>query len=254
MPRSPIPIPAASRTTASSRSRPNGRRTGRGKSPASVIVIEDKVRIPNGFDSLEAFRNWARSEDYPERGWYAYLNGEIWVDLSMEQLFSHNQVKTQFSVALGSLTRTHRLGYFFSDRTLLSNVEANLSTEPDGMFAEYGTIREDRARLVEGSAEGYVELEGSPDMVLEVVSASSVRKDTETLRDLYWRAGIREYWLADARGDRPAFEILHHTVRGYAATRRQAGGWLRSNVFGRSFRLTQGSDPLGHPQYSVEVR
>jgi Uma2 family endonuclease len=37
-------------------------------------------------------------------------------------------------------------------------------------------------------------------MVLEVVSASSVEPDTQTLRELYWAAGIKEYWLVDARG------------------------------------------------------
>jgi Uma2 family endonuclease len=220
----------------------------------NVIVIEDKVRIPGGLDTLDAFRTWARSEEFPERGRYAYLNGEMWVDLSMEQLFSHNHVKTQFTVTLGSLVRTARLGYFFSDGTLLSNVAANLSTEPDGTFVAYETMRNGRTRLIEGATEGYVELEGTPDMVLEVVSATTVRKDTETLRDLYWKAGITEYWLVDARGVEPAFDLLRHTARGYAATRRQAGGWQRSSAFGRSFRLTRHTDPLGHPEYRVEVR
>jgi Uma2 family endonuclease len=220
----------------------------------SAIVIEDKVRIPAGLDSLEAFRRWARSDDFPDSGRYAYLNGEMWVDLSMEQLFTHNRVKTQFTVVLGSLIEAAGLGYFFSDGTLLSNVDADLSTEPDGTFVAYGTMRDGRVRLTEGSTEGYVELEGTPDMVLEVVSASSVRKDTETLRELYRRAGIPEYWLVDVRGGKPVFDLLHLTSRGYTATRRQAGGWLRSAVFGRSFRLTQQTDPLGHPQYVVEVR
>jgi hypothetical protein len=31
-------------------------------------------------------------------------------------------------------------------------------------------------------------------------------------------------------------------------------GWLKSEVFGRSFRLTQESNGFGHPEYTVEVR
>jgi Uma2 family endonuclease len=220
----------------------------------SVIVIEDKVRIPAGLDTLEAFRTWAKSDQYPGRGRYAYLNGEMWVDLSMEQLFSHNNVKTQFTVTLGSLIRAANLGYFFSDGTLLSNPKANLSTEPYGTFVAYETMRNGRVRLIEGSSEGFVELEGSPDVVLEVVSATSVRKDTETLRALYWQAGIPEYWLVDARGDEPVFDLLRHTSRGYSATRKLANGWQRSAIFNHSFRLTLGTDPLGHPRYTVEVR
>jgi Uma2 family endonuclease len=220
----------------------------------STIVIEEKVRIPGGLDSLEAFRTWARSDEFPERGRYAYLNDEMWVDLSREQLFSHNDVKTQFTITLGSLVRTASLGYFFSDGTLLSNVKANLSTEPDGTIVAYETMWSSRVRLIKGATEGYVELEGTPDMVLEVVSATSVRKDTETLRALYWQAGIPEYWLVDARGEVPSFTILRHTARAYTTTRPQAGGWLRSAVFDRSFRLMRWTDPLGHPQCTVEVR
>ncbi len=253
MPRSSTPVPSAARIVPHRRGEAASTSKRNGVS-VNTIVIEDRVRIPAGIDSLEDFRQWARSDDFPEQGWYAYLNGEIWVDLSMEQLFTHNQVKTQFTMVLGSLAGTRKLGYFFSDRTLLSNVAADLSTEPDGTFVAYDTVRDERVRLVQGATEGYVELEGSPDMVLEVVSDSSVRKDTETLRDLYWRGGILEYWLVDVRGDKVVFQLLHHTSRGYVATRPQRGGWLRSAVFSRSFRLSQTRDPLGHPQFAVEVR
>jgi Uma2 family endonuclease len=98
-----------------------------------------------------------------------------------------------------------------------------------------------------------VELEGTPDMVLEVVSPSSVQKDTVELRDLYWRAGVNEYWLVDARGDHLVFDILRHTPEGYLATDLQEG-WLASAVFARSFQLIRQSDPLGFPQFTLLVR
>jgi Uma2 family endonuclease len=220
----------------------------------NVIVIEDRVRIPTGLDTLEAFRHWACSDEFPERGRYAYLNGEIWVDLSMEQPYTHNRVKTKFTTALDTLVDAIGLGDVFADGMLLSNTAANLSTVPDAMFVSVDAMRSGRVRLIEAATEGFKELEGTPDMVLEVVSTTSIRKDTEILRDLYWRAGIPEYWLVDARGARPFFSILRHTARGYTATRLQTDGWLRSAVFGRSFRLLQGTDALGHPQYTVEVR
>jgi Uma2 family endonuclease len=107
--------------------------------------------------------------------------------------------------------------------------------------------------LIEGAQEGYVELEGTPDMTLEIVSASSVEKDTDILRNDYWRAGISEYWLADARGERPRFDILRYTSRGYVPTRKQAG-WIKSAVFGKSFRLIVRTDALGHPEYTLRCR
>jgi Uma2 family endonuclease len=96
--------------------------------------------------------------------------------------------------------------------------------------------------------EGHVEIEGTPDMVLEVVSTRSVRKDTKVLRGLYAKAGIPEYWLVDARKDPPQFDVLHWTGRGYTATRRKQG-WLKSKVFGRSFLLESRPDRLGNSQF-----
>lgn len=219
----------------------------------SAVVIEDKVSIPGWVDDLASFRRWARSGDMPERGRFAYLNGEVWVDLSMEQLFSHNRVKTKIVAVLDALVDAEGIGYVFSDNALLSNPTADLSTEPDALFASYEAVSSGRVRWVEGAEEGYVEVEGTPDMVLEIVSTTSVRKDTMTLRELYWRAGIREYWLVDARGESPQFDILRHTPEGYVAAESKEG-WLRSEVFGREFRLTQQTDPLGHPQYMLGVR
>jgi len=109
-------------------------------------------------------------------------------------------------------------------------------------------------RLLEGtSAPGYYQVEGTPEMVLEIVSATSVQKDTVELRDLYWQAGIPEYWLVDARGASPRFQILHRGPKRYAATR-PAAGWTASAVFGRAFRLTRQSDPLGQPRYVLSIR
>lgn len=219
----------------------------------STIVIADQVRIPSWVNDLESFRRWSRSRDYPERGWVSFLNGEIWVDMSMEQLFTHNQVKTEFTIVLGSLMKGEELGYFFSDRVLLSNEEANLSTEPDGSFCSFATIEAKRVSLVEGLEEGHVEIEGAPDMVLEVVSRYSVRKDTKILRNLYWRAGIAEYWLVDARKSPVQFDILSWTERGYSANRRRQG-WLKSKVFGQSFLLETKPDRLGHPQFFLRMQ
>jgi Uma2 family endonuclease len=106
---------------------------------------------------------------------------------------------------------------------------------------------------VEGKHEGFVEMEGTPDMVLEVVSESSVGKDYKELRELYWRAGIPEYWLVDARGERLTFEILRHSSKSYAAVRKQED-WQKSAVFGKSFRLTRRADEQGNPEYELAIR
>jgi Uma2 family endonuclease len=220
----------------------------------STFVVEDEaVHIPEWVQSLESFRQWARSDEFPETGRICYLSGEVWVDMSKEQVFSHNQVKLEYNIVLGSLAKAGQRGRYFPDGMLLSHVGANLTVQPDGLFVSFESLQSRRIRLIEGVREGFVELEGTPDMALEVVSTSSVAKDTETLKDLYWQAGVAEYWLVDCRRDRIVFEILRHTIRGYVVVRTQ-GGWVKSNVFGKSFRLTRQADKLGNPQYALEVR
>ena len=105
-----------------------------------------------------------------------------------------------------------------------------------------------------GAEGGYVELEGSPDMVLEVVSKSSVQKDTDILLDKYWRADVSEYWLADARGEELKFEIHQHTGDGYRLMPSADDGWISSAVFGCEFRLIQEDNGLGHPRFVLERR
>jgi len=225
----------------------------RGK-PRLDIRVNGIASIPSSVVDHETYRRWARSDDFPEQGRFAYLNGTIWIDLTMEQVFSHNAVKTAIASALATFVRRQDLGYYFSDGNLVSHSGAGLSCEPDGCFLSYETVKSGQARWVAGATEGFVEIEGAPDMTLEVVSTSSVAKDTQDLRELYWKAGIAEYWLVDARGPTLTFSLLKHAAKGYIEARRQADGWLRSPVFERSFRMTQRTDRLGNPQFELEVR
>jgi Uma2 family endonuclease len=214
----------------------------------------EEIRIPNGITNLNAFRRWATSNKFPERGRFSFLCGTLHVDLTIEELFGHNLIKGEVALVQGQIVKADRLGYLFPDRALLTNVRASLSTEPDGMLVTYEAVRNQRAKFKKGKEKGYMEVVGTPDMVLEIVSESSVTKDYEILRELYWKAKIPEYWLIDAREDEFRFEILRWTAPGYVATRRQAAGWLASAVFGRSFRLEKQTDPLGNPQYTLHVK
>jgi Uma2 family endonuclease len=218
----------------------------------TIMFDKTRVRIPSRALDLETFRRWAHSDEFPEKGHVAYLAGEVWVDMSKEQ-FSHNQVKGEVTSVLTALAKQARLGRVLPDGYLLTNAEADLSTNPDGIFASTASLQSGRVRLVAGAEEGYVELEGTPDMVLEIISPSSEEKDTEQMPALYWRAGIPEYWLIDVRADRLDFRILRRGPEGYVAVRPR-GGWLKSRVFGKSFRLTSRVDPLGYPEYTLSVK
>jgi Uma2 family endonuclease len=214
--------------------------------------LVDHVKIPLWVIDLDSFRAWADREDFPDKGRIDYIKGEVWIDMSKEQLFTHVAVKTEIAGVLGRLVKTERNGILFGDGAFLSNVDADIAVNPDAVFVSHAA-RQDRVRLLEGNKGGYVEMEGSPDMVLEVVSDSSVHKDTHQLRQDYWTAGIREYWLVDARNQPLQFDILRHSPKGYRTTPKK-DGWIKSTVFGKSFRLTYQTNEQRDPEFTLEVR
>jgi Uma2 family endonuclease len=220
-----------------------------------VTFVEEsrRVSVPGWVTDLDAFRRWLDDESFPEevRAWW--LQGEVWVDMSKEQLFTHNLVKLEIAAVLRVLARKEELGVVFTDGVLLSNFEADISGNPDCLFLTAETLGSERVRLIEGKDNGYVEVQGTPDMVLEVLSKSSEQKDEVLLKRAYWEADVREYWLVDARGTEPRFDIFRRTAKGYVATRKQ-DGWVKSNVFGKAFRLIVHKGPAGHPDFTLEVR
>jgi Uma2 family endonuclease len=215
-----------------------------------IVLLDNAVRIPpEAVDDFAAFRRWTKSKDFPERGEYAFLDGDLFAEISMETLV-HNQLKSLIGVVIGGLIMSEALGRYFSDRMRLVHEAAHLSCEPDAMFVSHDTVKSGRVRWQKGRES--LEVIGTPDLVVEVVSETSLLKDTEVLRDLYAAAGIPEYWLINPLGGQLSFDILRLAGRRYAATRKSAG-WIKSAVFGKSFRLIEepGDDA---PQYKLLVR
>jgi len=220
----------------------------------NVLLTDSAVHVPErANESLTAFREWAGDNDLPEKTRVDFYKGEVFVDMGMEQVFTHGLVKTEIAAVLRTLTRDAGAGFYWCNGVLVTNEAADLSGNPDGTFVSHAAFAAGRVTLVEGKEGGFVELEGTTDMVLEVVSDSSEKKDTRTLREAYWEAGIPEYWLVDARGDEVAFDILRRGPKGYAPTRK-AAGWVKSAVFGKAFRLARTTSALSHPEFTLEVR
>jgi Uma2 family endonuclease len=221
--------------------------------PRFTVAVGNRFVIPEWVYDLETFRRWATSDALPERARVAYLNGEIWVDPDMEQAYSHVGVKTRTTRVLDMLAEEEKLGRYFSDGLLLTNAAANVSNIPDGMFVSWVSFHAGKIIAVESKHGGCVEFQGTPDMVLEIVSDSSEKKDWQQLRVAYAAAGIPEYWIIDARKADILFEILRLTASGYQEVKPQRGGWRKSQVFGKSFRLMVEQDAMG-PQFRWEVR
>jgi Uma2 family endonuclease len=146
------------------------------------------------------------------------------------------------------------LGEVYIDRARISNPQADLSAEPDIVVVLWESLDSGRLRDIpaaSGKPGRYVEMEGAPDVVIEIVSDNSVGKDRFRLPPLYAAAGIPELWRVDARGKRLRFEILTLGPDGYAKVESEEG-WMRSPRLGRRFRLTRRQMRPGRWTYRLE--
>lgn len=223
----------------------------------AAVILEDELSIPVGIQTLEAFRQWCRSKLFPERGRVDYLAGGIEVMMSPEDLYTHGTVKTTIAAVLHQLIAATELGSVFVDRTRISSPEAGLSVEPDVVVALDSSFEQGRLREVPaaGRAPGrFIELEGAPDLVVEIVSDGSKGKDTERLPPLYARAGIPELWLVDARGKELVFEVRCLDAGRYVTSATDELGWYFSSVLGRFVRLSRTLNQRSRWSYRLESR
>jgi Uma2 family endonuclease len=218
-----------------------------------VLTIDDRVTIPSTAFDHPGYRTWVTSPAYPDGVRTTYVEGEVLVEMSPESGETHNKVKTALTVTIGAFVREHDLGEVYSDGMLLTHAEAGLSTEPDLCFVSWAGFADGRVRLQprEGSQSDYIELLGAPDLVVEIVSDSSVRKDTRLLPDIYGRAGVREYWLIDARGDEIRFQIFSNSGTGFVAS---ADPLLpqESGVLEGRWQLTRSRNRAGRFAYALD--
>jgi Uma2 family endonuclease len=222
---------------------------------ATTVTFEDRLCIP-AIDSLEDFRRWLQSEEFPEHGRIDYVAGGIEVDMSPENLFYHGSLKTRICGVIDAIVEKRALGYVFSDATRITCVEAGVSAEPDIVVLTDEAIDTGRVKLVPiaSQEEGqYIEIEGPPDLIVEIVSDSSVKKDTKRLPAAYYAGGVPEFWLVDVRRDPIVFQIHDRGPQGFRAVSPDSNDFQRSPVLGKCFRLERGTNPSGRPIYTLHV-
>jgi Uma2 family endonuclease len=213
--------------------------TQTGFAPSTELALES-LRIPAGAaSSLDAFRAWAHSEAFPQRGRIDYLAGSIEIDLSLGDLQNHALPKGEIAAYVGQIVTAAPLGQVFVGCTALTSDVAGLYCEPDVLYVSFESLKAGRVRYRSSKSQlgHYDEVEGAADLAVEVVSDSSVAKDTRRLPLFYAQAGIRELWLVDARGKELKLDILHLHEGEYRPAPADAEGFRESRVLGRRLRL-----------------
>jgi len=208
--------------------------------------------VPPTAVTLDGFRAWARSDSFPERGHIAFIGGKLIIDMSPERYETHLKIKTQIIYVITGIVEQNDMGDSYTDGGFITNFAAGVSNEPDAMFVSWETLEKGKLTPPTDIPQDgkHIELVGAPDWICEIVSDSSVEKDTSLLLDAYHQAGVKEYWLIDARAEEINFQLLVWTPDQYQSAENH-DGWQMSPVFDRQFRLTRSRDRLNRWRYQL---
>ena len=125
-------------------------------------------------------------EDYanaPDDERYELIDGEL--IMAPAPYLAHQSVSFSLSIALGPVAQSG-LGRFYAAPAdvVLSPHDV---VQPDLLF-----IAAERADIITAA-----NVQGAPDLVVEILSPSTAQRDWTQKRELYARHGVKEMWLID---------------------------------------------------------
>lgn len=206
------------------------------------ILIDNQLDIPPGIDTLDDFRRWVHSAAFPEHGRIDWVNGKLEIEMAPDNLQWHTSPKTEIGATLHALAKGVDLGHVFIDKTRIVLPHSNVGCEPDVVLVTHESLESGRVILVPTAKredDSFNEIEGPPDLIVEVVSDGSVIKDTQRLFDCYARGGVREYWLVDARGPEVSFQMFEFHDDRFRPAATDDSGFQWSEVFEMWFQFNR---------------
>lgn len=146
-------------------------------SPDVPPVVPERITM-NDFRAMEF--------DDTDSFYYELINGELVAKSAPSPL--HQRISRNIFRALDNFVVSNNLG-----EVLYAPIDVFLdeynATQPDVLF-----LSREKQHLV--TPDG---VQVSPDLVVEIISPSSMKRDRGDKMKLYERCGIGEYWLVDAR-------------------------------------------------------
>ena len=145
------------------------------------------------------------------------IEGELFVTPS--PLTPHQRASARLTIRLGHFVESHKLGEVFAAPfdVVFSDIDV---VEPDLLY-----ISNARAHVLTGK-----NVQGAPDLVVEILSESTARVDRSLKLKLYDKFGVQEYWIIDTDG--PSAEIYRRGQAGLdLAARLSAADALTSPMF-----------------------
>jgi len=130
--------------------------------------------------TYEDYRNAPESE----RERYELFEGELVMVPSPSEY--HQRISVNLEFLLCGFVKQRDLGFVY-DAPLDVILSDDTVLQPDILF-----IGKERAKII--AEEG---IRGAPDLVIEILSEATAKRDRTYKKTLYARHGVKEYWLVD---------------------------------------------------------
>lgn len=162
------------------------------------LVTASGIIIGMPVDIRLTYEDYCRLPNDGKR--YEIIDGELFVTPSPRSL--HQIVISNLHLELGRFVKDGEIG-----RVLVAPLDVVLSrfdvVEPDLLF-----VSKSRSSTVTET-----NVQGAPDLVVEVLSPSTAETDRTIKLKLYARYGVQEYWIIDPYG--PSAEIYRRQKKGF---------------------------------------
>ncbi len=179
--------------------------------PKARTKLRTKARLERQRKFYESMHSDAGGFDFIE-----FLNGEIVVRakpenasipkgaeiiFDMPTAIIHQRIQSRLIVALSNFVDQHQLGEVFGTPTDLRL--GNHITQPDIIFLSKAHASRAKA----------TEIIGYADLVVEILSKSSIKRDRQTKFRIYQEAKIPSYWIVSPEAEQ--LELYRLTKEGY---------------------------------------
>jgi Uma2 family endonuclease len=155
--------------------------------PTMVQFVRREPTVESGHSTTKlTYADYVRLPDDGLR--HEIIDGEHYVTPS--PTVRHQQVSGRLFHLVQLHLDTHPIGTIF-----YAPLDALLS-QFDIVVPDLVYISNDRSRFLTSK-----NLQGPPDLVIEILSPGTARRDQRLKRNLYERAGVQEYWLVDPLRD-----------------------------------------------------
>jgi Uma2 family endonuclease len=138
--------------------------------------------------SVKEFRQLEFDES--DSAFYELINGSIMKKSAPTP--QHQSISMNLSLQLGSFIKSKKSGKLFASPIDLFLDDHN-AVQPDLVF-----VANENQRIV--TNDGIV---GIPDLIVEIISPSSVMRDRVDKKNLYEKLNVKEYWIID-----PAYQDI----------------------------------------------